>query len=460
MFYLNTTTNSIQSYDVSYSLNPNRNRDLSKQHDLRDEDSWPINYSDVGFVRARRDAIQRRLADNTSQKDVFVESPIVPKYVSRKTDTNGFFVLDKSKTSFPPINERKVPVNHSKSPLIRLRQSTIQLKPLTEEDNEPLNDWIPMGYDIYIISLQETLSCGMFISITKYLLRQSNEDYVRIPLENDKLSGHGDGAFLKTKSTSIAVWIRKELLDSKIVEMGPSRSIPISRINRSKGLVTFQMKVYNHLVCVVGCHLPTGRKSREKAIKQVIGKLCYVYGVSGSSLHDVFHHILWTGDFNFRVSNISTRQALMLLNNGHVQELFCNDEFYSRGASLFADMKFEEGVVRFFPTYKMRDDRDVADHSKDNWADSAYHTLYETHWYKGGNVKDRVPSWTDRVLKWSIPELRTCLQIDDTTYTSVQPNDKNILLTSDHSPVGCGLALWPVKSPEMLVPRKNLSLIG
>ncbi|GBE60162.1 endonuclease exonuclease phosphatase family protein [Babesia ovata] len=337
-----------------------------------------------------------------------------------------------------------------------LRQSTFQLKPLTPDDEEPLRDWIPAGYDVYIISLQETLSCSMFVSITKYLQRQSKEELVRVPLEEYKLSGYGDGAFLHTKSTSIAVWVRKSLLDSGVASVDVSKAIPLSRINRSKGVVSFRMSLCGQVICVVGCHLPTRYSAREKAATYIVRKLCDLYGGQGSTIDEVFHHVLWTGDFNFRVTNVSANEALVFLNEKRLQELFSHDELYKGSASMFAAMKFEEGVVRFYPTYKKRDDRDVADYAKEDWADAEYHTRFETQWYKGGNVKERVPSWTDRVLKWSLPPLRTCLQIDEATYSAAQPKVKNLLMTSDHSPVGCGLVLWPLRSSANLLPRKNL----
>ncbi|ORM39326.1 Phosphatidylinositol 4 [Babesia sp. Xinjiang] len=371
--------------------------------------------------------------------------PMRSRKVSTESGMHGFTNFTKDKKIGPQKGQSS----------IMLRRSTRQLKPLTADDKEPLSDWIPRGYDIYIVSLQETLSCTMFVSITKYLERHSSEPFVRVPLEHFKLSGRGDGALLHTKSTSIAVWVRKSLLDSGKVYVGGSKTIPLSRINRSKGVVSFQMCIFGHIIGVVGCHLPTNYHAREKAAEYMVKKLCNAYGTPGASLDEVFHHIIWTGDFNFRVTDISPEEALTLLNTDRVHELFYHDEFYNGRASTFAAMKFEEGTVRFLPTYKMRDDRDVADYTNGKWADVDYQTRIESHWYKGCNVEERVPSWTDRVIKWSLPELRTCLLIDHHTYRAVRPTVKNILMTSDHSPVGCCFGVWPVRNVTKLPPRKN-----
>lgn len=331
-------------------------------------------------------------------------------------------------------------------PALTVRRSTMQLKPLTEEDGEPLHDWIQTGYDVYIIALQETLSSSIFTSITKYLQRHSEDDFERVPLEEYKISGYGDGAFLHMKSTSIAVWVKKSLLTSGKAKIVKSKVIPLSVINRSKGVVTFQMNVLGQKIGVVGCHMPTRYHEREKAAAYILKKLPEVYGGAGASLKDVFHHVLWTGDFNFRVGDISAQNALDLLNNNMRDQLFSYDEFNRGRALTLHSMNFVEGEVRFFPTYKKRDDRDVVDRSRSNWADEEYHTRYATQWYKGRNIKERVPSWTDRVLKWSVPDLHNCLIIDDDSYRAAQPSVKNILLASDHSPVGCGLVMWPSRS--------------
>ncbi|GIX62498.1 endonuclease/exonuclease/phosphatase family protein [Babesia caballi] len=345
----------------------------------------------------------------------------------------------------------------SASPRSRMmRQTTLSLEALTEDDHEPLGDWIPAGYDVYIVSLQETLSCSMLGSITKYLEHCAPGEFVRVPLEDYKLSGHGDGAILHRKSTSIAAWIRRSLLDAGAVRVGMSKAIRLSRINRSKGVVTFQLDVLGQAVCVVGCHLPTRLHDREKAAAFIMRKLCEVYGAPGASLEEVFHHILWTGDFNFRLGNISAEGALELLNANSLEQLFEHDELRHGYASTFAAMDFEEAAVRFLPTYKKRDGRGVADCARAGWADAVYETRFETQWYKGGNVKERVPSWTDRVLKWSLPDLRACLLIDEATYRAAEPRSKSFLLASDHTPVGCGLAVWPLRDPGALAPRKNL----
>ncbi|KAK1936007.1 hypothetical protein X943_000914 [Babesia divergens] len=386
----------------------------------------------------------------TTMSDVSSTSPGAGPYTNKR-EVPSLMYLNQPTQHMPD----KYSLNKD-DPTLTVRQSTLQLKPLTPDDKEPLHDWIPPGYDVYIIALQETLSSSIFTSITKYLQKNSTEVFERVTLEEYKLSGYGDGAFLHMKSTSIAVWVKKALLDSGKARVGKSKVIPLGIINRSKGVVTFQMSVLGQIIGVVGCHMPTRYHDREKAAAYIMKKLPEVYSGSGSSLEDVFHHIVWTGDFNFRVSNISAENALALLNNNLRDQLFSYDEFNRGSASTFSAMNFVEGPVRFFPTYKKRDDRDIVDRSSANWAEAEYHTRYETQWYKGRNVKERVPSWTDRVLKWSVPAFHTCLLIDDDTYRAAQPSVKNILMASDHSPVGCGFSIWPANDVLKGAGVKNL----
>ncbi|EKX74283.1 endonuclease/exonuclease/phosphatase family member protein [Theileria equi strain WA] len=347
-----------------------------------------------------------------------------------------------------------VDFRHSHSQKLPIAHDTTKIK---EYQHEPLREWIEPGYDIYVISLQETLSSKLFNIISSFLSCGPDCAYTRIELEKYKLSGYGDGAFLHTKSTCLAVWVRTELLGNGSVSVGKSKAIALSMLNHSKGAITLQLKIFGQILCIIGAHLPAKFGERQRAASSILKKIAEAYGGHSNVIfQDVFHHILWAGDFNFRVRNITADEAIFLLNHNQREVLFYNDELYSGNASVFSDFDFEEGIVSFDPTYKKRDDRDVINRSSSDWADREYHTQFGLKWYKGGNVRERVPSWTDRVLKWSLPSLKTCLEIDDGSYRAVLPQTKNMLLTSDHSPVSCGLKIWPLDS--IYAPPKRMNI--
>eukprot|EP00923_Selenidium_pygospionis_P000180 GHVN01000321.1.p1 GENE.GHVN01000321.1~~GHVN01000321.1.p1 ORF type:complete len:273 (-),score=34.80 GHVN01000321.1:625-1407(-) len=92
----------------------------------------------------------------------------------------------------------------------------------------------------------------------------------------------------------------------------------------------------------------------------------------------------------------------------------------------------------------MKDGRGVIDRTKTNWADDIYATLFKVRWYKGGKKKERVPSWTDRIFKRSMPELYFCCSFNEDSYKAAEATFYNVLLGSDHTPVSCCFSLYPL----------------
>jgi hypothetical protein len=45
-----------------------------------------------------------------------------------------------------------------------------------------------------------------------------------------------------------------------------------------------------------------------------------------------------------------------------------------------------------------------------DWANRVYTTAFKEPFYKGGRVKERVPSWTDRIQYHSLAGKRVCVQ--------------------------------------------------
>eukprot|EP00923_Selenidium_pygospionis_P033685 GHVN01059087.1.p1 GENE.GHVN01059087.1~~GHVN01059087.1.p1 ORF type:complete len:1228 (+),score=138.44 GHVN01059087.1:104-3787(+) len=318
-------------------------------------------------------------------------------------------------------------------------------------DSEPLGDWIEPGYDVYVISLQESISDTIFKAIEQYLNRvNKHSTFIQIQYDDLQLSGLGDGAYLSPKSTTIACWVS----DSVLHPLGPvksvtSKSVSLSMINGSKGAVCLVLCIHGQFICFVGCHLPaTNPEARVKAREVIARKLSEAYsGHLGIQWKDVFHHIVWMGDFNFRVQGTSASEMVDLLcsDADGVPEAFKFDElhFPEMSDDLVAD-EFEELPVKFLPSYKMKDGRGVIDRTKTNWADDLYATLFKVRWYKGGKKKERVPSWTDRIFKRSMPELYFCCSFNEDSYKAAEATFYNVLLGSDHTPVRCCFSLYPL----------------
>ncbi|KEP60203.1 UNVERIFIED_CONTAM: endonuclease/exonuclease/phosphatase family protein [Hammondia hammondi] len=316
-----------------------------------------------------------------------------------------------------------------------LRASTLRLKAV-KDGEQPLSDWVLPGYDVYVITLQETISDSIFHAIMTYLCDVNGRPYVRMRAAEDKISGLGDGAWTQFKSTSIAAWARADLLRPKgPIEFLSSKAIPLSFFNGSKGAVSLLMRIWDQFVCFLGCHMPaTATEDRIKARTWILERLCELYsGVPRTTLDGVFHHVLWMGDFNFRTRNISAAKAVELLDSGDLQALFEYDECVGPHGEDLRKQGFHESPVTFPPTYKKVDGRPPVDFADAHWAAKEYQTKFTVKWYKGGRQEDRNPSWTDRVFKWSIPEVASLLRLEEENYFAAMPTRPRTLPGTDNN---------------------------
>lgn len=324
------------------------------------------------------------------------------------------------------------------------------------DDKEPFADWLRPGYDVYVIALQEVVSDRLFDAILIYLNRVNCRNFAKIRFTEDKISGLGDGAYLSMKSTAIACFVAEEILGpSKPINAGSSKGMSLSSLNGSKGAVSIILTIYNQVICFVSCHLPAGKPDgRLKAREFIHRRLAEAYcGFSDVSPTDVFHHIVWAGDFNLRLQEVSATFVLEYLYRGDYKPILAFDEFqYSEYNSDFREEGFEEPEIQFYPTYKKIVGRGPIDTADPFWLHKDYNVNFKVRWYKGGKKKERVPSWTDRIFKWSHAALRSCLVFLLNTYVAASPNFDTFLLASDHNPVACGLALFPLSSQYMIPP--------
>lgn len=116
-------------------------------------------------------------------------------------------------------------------------------------------------------------------------------------------------------------------------------------------------------------------------------------------------HVIWFGDLNYRV-NLPSDECRRLIENGAFDEVMRQDQLSHEINAKGAFHGFREGAVKFYPTYKF------------DKGTSQYDSL----------EKQRVPSWTDRVLYRSGGPTAAALR--QLTYGSAMD-----VLISDHKPV-------------------------
>ncbi|XP_026190267.1 uncharacterized protein LOC34617323 [Cyclospora cayetanensis] len=328
-----------------------------------------------------------------------------------------------------------------------LRSSTRQLTAVQGED-QPLGEWLLPGYDVYVVSLQETLGQTIFNTVTVYLTAVNGVSYKRIKFSEDKLSGLGDGAWMQFKSTSLAVWAREDLEGEGMpVSLVSSKAASVSFLSGSKGGVSVCLKIWNQFFCFIGCHMPsTSPEDRRKARAVVEQRLLEFYG-GASSWNEAFHHVIWMGDFNFRTQRMTAQRAVTLLKQS-LRGLLNFDEWMGQSGEDMRASGFTEAPICFPPTYKKADGRPPVNMGEPKWVEQEYQTQMVTQWYKGSRLQDRVPSvcadFSTKVFKCSLPEMSSLVRFQPNVYFSALPKRPSFLIASDHSPVGLGLDCYPL----------------
>lgn len=326
------------------------------------------------------------------------------------------------------------------------------------KDKAPFSCWVPPYHDVYVVSLQESISDSIIDSLSEHLKEVNQEPYVYLPLADYKLSGYGDGAFLQTKSTTIAAWVRKtKLYPNGPIKLCASKSIAFNKLNNSKGCVSILFNIFNQFVLFIGCHMPAkDQEMRQKSREFILTKLSeYFSNRKTSNFKDVFHHVIWMGDFNFRVKGIEMENVVRCLKSNNIEELLKYDEINNSCQCDFL-ISFKELPINFLPTYKKVEGRPVINKKDSDWVEKEYKLIHNIKWYKGGKQEPRIPSWTDRIFKWSNDKTKNCLNFVPNSYISAVPQEKSILLASDHSPVACCFYMYRMKYDKDIPPTKNI----
>jgi hypothetical protein len=366
--------------------------------------------------------------------------------------------------------------------------------------------FVPTDCEIYIMGLQEgSPDCEgeyFFSQLELYLRRLG---VAHVPAANGhpgKIYGRGDGSFISPKFTGIRVYCRSSSREHVSVVGAAGASAGINE--GSKGAVGALIRVKDTTLLAISCHL--AKHDMQKRRDQY-GDICrkLAEGLAASSplsspsastspgasglgpaaggvgdLHSQYHHIIWFGDMNYHVKKAkdggcTPDEAISCIRDGQLHALYPYDELFeeldliespqNRRPLCFCGFsepeKFVTGPLetRFYPTYKKDSKRGTAEakggrrfvvphreadiEAERDWVRRVYKIDYAEHWYKGGGVKLRMPSWTDRILYRSMPHLQSrfvpATRNDTDRYRAVN----EVLLSSDHSPISCVFELQP-----------------
>ncbi|KAL8011147.1 putative endonuclease/exonuclease/phosphatase [Plasmopara halstedii] len=281
-----------------------------------------------------------------------------------------------------------------------------------------------------------------------------------------EIRGHGDHALIHRKSTSLSIYYAHYLENHlHVIATGSHKFLG------SKGgiAVTIRLSDDPQTLTFVNCHLEANSIERRlRQLEQLATELprSLARGTTKfefDTLATWSDHVVWMGDFNSRLQLLESNQVLKLLTAGRLQEL------HDKYDSLATDLKnvpglqsFREPVKwpTFFPTYKKVPYRarlplsgsTTGTGRTTRWVQHVYKTKYREPIYKGGRIRERVPSWCDRILyhsqnsEYFKVEKVTCFDSNNNQLTLQRDNYRALndeLRGSDHSPVSCTF-LWSV----------------
>lgn len=264
------------------------------------------------------------------------------------------------------------------------------------------NETLPKP-DIYGIGLQELIELNagsilagdaskpiLWAKALQELLNSRDENYVLLRTE-------------LITSMCLFLFVKQSKISYVTQVSGSSKKTGLGGITANKGACAVRFNYGATTIALVTSHLAAGVNAtveRHNDYMAIMQGLAFTRNLTLSD-HD---NVVWFGDLNYRI-NAANDRCRSLINHGAFDELIEMDQLraeqQSRGGAFSG---FEEGRILFFPTYKFDKGTSQYDSSE----------------------KQRVPSWTDRVL------YRSKRKSD---LTSLNYNSVMDVCISDHKPV-------------------------
>lgn len=341
-----------------------------------------------------------------------------------------------------------------------------------------LAPFVPKDYDLYVIGIQEAMGDGFFQGMAEYL----NAFGVRLITGQGKgfgprIDGRGDGSLVTTKYTGIAAFAKTSLVDDGHVRVRREcvhefRGKDMKENLGSKGAAALAIQCFDTTMAFISVHMAKEwhKVAKKRAqYRELSDQLGRKLGDKDFQLHSQFHHAIWMGDFNYHVGSgidaATCTKAIAAIESSW-DALGEHDEMRKEieGGHVYIGFAEPDKALDFHPSYKKKVPRAKSDYTTgETWVGECYDINFKQQWYKGGKVKLRMPSWTDRVLYASLaakPESSASrlepltdqgdlMSIGQPLYKAV--ND--VLLCSDHSPVHASFALTALN--QRLEPKEQ-----
>jgi hypothetical protein len=269
-------------------------------------------------------------------------------------------------------------------------------------NDEQLHTFVPKDCDVYAVGLQEaggeiqqvmpspTAPPGtapegqesLYNMLEMFLLANRSCKRLRHTdtpsgagvMEDPAVAGRGDQSMKKPKFTSIALYVRQELLPH--VQLQASCACSFGVTEGSKGAVAMVLRCFGTTVAFVNCHLTAnkgrtgksekqfGKNSQYSIVTRQLGRklgrraarpqrhasssslaspslgspLATHRGHNYFELGSIFHHVVWMGDMNYKLDKgIEPTEAIDMIRRGQLAELHAQYDTLTMELSRDAD---------------------------------------------------------------------------------------------------------------------------
>lgn len=336
------------------------------------------------FSRSGKMGFAGALSDATKSISRIYINNFVDKGKQQVTDTLLGKVSTQGKVLiYDPIMDyvqKKLPQFESKFATVEkitMLTGTFNLAGSNRNDN--LTEWLfpKQGFspDVFVVGFQEVVelnasnilkndgSAGDYwkTQVERTLEQNSKEKYVLLRFEY-------------MSSILIMLLVKESLVPNVTQVEGKSKKTGLGGMTANKGSVVIRLNIGSTSLCFVCSHLASGTSNSEERNSDFIS--CF-NGIRFSRNRMIKDHdyIIWMGDLNYRISseNSTVRSKIK---SGNLDDLLKLDQLHYQKKRIPELKMFKELPIEFPPTYKFDKLSDQYDSSE----------------------KQRVPSWTDRIL--------------------------------------------------------------
>lgn len=340
---------------------------------------------------------------------------------SKKQSTLDLLLGKDGKYSIPvkiydPINEyvheklKSVEVQYTENKEILIFVGTFNVNAAVPGSNIDLSAWLfpPENYnlgspDIFALGLQELIE----LNAGSILAADTSKPGQWATLLEKQLNSQGEQYLLlrtgAIASMSVFFFVKKSQVQNVTQVSGSSKKTGFGGMTANKGACAVRFDFGLTSFALVTSHLAAGVGAtieRHNDYNTIMLGLTFTRNYTLSD-HD---HVIWFGDLNYRI-NLPNDHCRSLIDSGAFDEMMELDQLSNEMKQQDGAFRgFREAPVRFYPTYKY-------DKGTSNYDSSE---------------KQRVPSWTDRVLFRS----HAGEKLQQLNYNAVMD-----VFVSDHKPV-------------------------